>query len=85
MFSELVLKMSETKKRKSRAYTYAPGDMIFNKEADLLYYIEGTCRTHVFLRCDKQNRSFSMRKWEFKLQLESERGKSILVYYPVTK
>lgn len=79
------MKMSETKKKKSRAYPYMPGDMILNKEADLLYYIEETCRTHIFLRCDKENRSFSMRKWEFKLQLESERGKSILVYFPVVK
>ena len=79
------MKMSETKKRKSRAYTYAPGDMIFNKEAGLLYYIEETCRTHVFLRCDKLNKSFSVRKWKFKLELESERGKSMLVYFPVVK
>lgn len=77
--------MSETKKKKSRAYPYMPGDMIYNKEAEVLYYIEETCRTHVFLRCNKQDRSFSMRKWEFKLQLESERGKSILVYFPVVK
>jgi hypothetical protein len=69
----------------SKTYPYMPGDMILNKEANLLYYIEEISKIHVFLRCDKHNKSFSMRKFEFKGQLESERGKMILVYYPVSK
>ena len=69
----------------SKTYPYMPGDIILNKEASVLYLIEETCRTHVFLRCDKLDKTFSMRKWEFKQQLESEHGKNVLVYYSVVK
>jgi hypothetical protein len=69
----------------SKKYPYMPGDIILNKEANVLYYIEEISKINVFLRCNKQDRSFSMTKLAFKNQLESERGKMILVYYPVSK
>jgi hypothetical protein len=69
----------------SKKYPYMPGDIILNKEAGILYVIEEISRIYVFLHCTKLNRSFSMTKRAFKNQLESENGKSILVYYSVIK
>lgn len=71
----------------SKQYPYRVGDIILNQKANILYCIVEITRAYIYLRCENEEnqRTFSMRKFQFKEQLEGEKGREILKYFPVVK
>jgi hypothetical protein len=69
----------------SKKYPYIPGELIYNKESDILFLVEKVDKNNIYLVVEKENRHFIMPKYKFKEQLETGKEEKRLIHYPVVK